>query len=125
LDDHHAEFARMLLDQIDALTVQIATLTTRIEELLAAMPDAQPTETGYRDSTQSCSVTVDTVSSWAVLEGRVNLCGHSLYGAEIVEEDCRANLDDVLTTFMAARRPASLGSLWKAIHQFTHAMADG
>jgi transposase len=59
-DDHHAELARMLLDQIDALTVQIATLTTGIEELLAAMPDAQPTETGHRDSTQSCPVTVDT-----------------------------------------------------------------
>jgi transposase len=36
---HHAELARMLLDQIDALTVQIGTLTTRIEQLLAAMPD--------------------------------------------------------------------------------------
>ena len=38
-DEHHAELARMLLDQIDALTVQIGTLTTRIEQLLAAMPD--------------------------------------------------------------------------------------
>jgi transposase len=38
-NDHHAELARMLLDQIDALTVQIGTLTTRIEQLLAAMPD--------------------------------------------------------------------------------------
>ena len=36
-DDHHAELARMLLDQIDALAAQITTLTTRIEELLAAM----------------------------------------------------------------------------------------
>ena len=53
-DDHHAELARILLDQIDALTVQIATLTTRIEQLLAAMPDAQLTETGHRDSTDSC-----------------------------------------------------------------------
>ena len=58
-DDHHAELARMLLDQIHALTVQIATLTTRVEELLAAMPDAQPTETGHGDSTDSCPVTVD------------------------------------------------------------------
>ena len=40
-DDHHAELARMLLDQIDALSVQIATLTTRIEELIAAIPAAQ------------------------------------------------------------------------------------
>jgi transposase len=40
-DDHHAELARMLLDQIDALTAQITRLTTRIEELIAAIPAAQ------------------------------------------------------------------------------------
>jgi transposase len=39
-DDHHAELARMLLDQIDALGGQIGTLTARIEELLAAIPAA-------------------------------------------------------------------------------------
>ena len=31
----------MLLDQIDALTAQIAKLTTRIEQLIAAIPAAQ------------------------------------------------------------------------------------
>jgi transposase len=40
-DDHHAELARMLLDQIDALSVQTGTLTTRIGELIAAIPAAQ------------------------------------------------------------------------------------
>jgi transposase len=40
-DDHHAELARMLLDQIDALSAQISKLTTRIEELVAAIPAAQ------------------------------------------------------------------------------------
>jgi len=40
-DDHHAELARMLLDQIDALSAQIGTLTARIQELLAAIPAAQ------------------------------------------------------------------------------------
>jgi transposase len=39
-DDHHAELARMLLDQIDNLTRQIDKLTTRIEQLIAAMPAA-------------------------------------------------------------------------------------
>ena len=39
-DDHHAELARMLLDQIDTLGGQIGTLTTRIEQLLAAIPAA-------------------------------------------------------------------------------------
>ena len=35
-DDHHAELGRMLLDQIDTLSAQIGTLTTRIEHLLEA-----------------------------------------------------------------------------------------
>src|SRR6476646_3880319 len=38
-DEHHAALARMLLDQIDALGAQINTLTTRIDELLAALID--------------------------------------------------------------------------------------
>jgi transposase len=37
-DDHHAELARMLLDQIDALTAQVSRLTARIEELITAIP---------------------------------------------------------------------------------------
>ena len=40
-DDHHGELARLLLDQIDALTAQIGRLTARIEELIAAIPVAQ------------------------------------------------------------------------------------
>jgi transposase len=40
-DDHHAELVRMLLDQIDALSAQIGKLTTRIEDLIAAIPAAQ------------------------------------------------------------------------------------
>ncbi|HEX9312949.1 MAG TPA: IS110 family transposase [Actinomycetota bacterium] len=45
-DDHHAELARMLLDQVDALTGKIDTLTGRIEELIAAIPAAQAPPTG-------------------------------------------------------------------------------
>jgi transposase len=41
-DDHHAELARVLLDHIDALTTQTDRLTARIEELIAAIPAAQP-----------------------------------------------------------------------------------
>ena len=40
-DDHHAELARMLLDQIDALTAQIGRLTTGTEQMIAAIPAAQ------------------------------------------------------------------------------------
>ena len=53
-DDHHAELARILLDQIDTLTAQIDTLTTRIDELLVA---AEP---GKDDS--GGNPTGDTVS---------------------------------------------------------------
>ncbi len=50
-DDHHAELARMLLDQIDALNAQIDTLTARIEELIAAIPAAQaPTGADHGES---------------------------------------------------------------------------
>jgi len=40
-EDHHAELARMLLDQIDALTAQVAALDDRISELIAQIPAAQ------------------------------------------------------------------------------------
>jgi transposase len=40
-DNHHAELARMLLDQIDSLTGQIGRLTARIEQLIADIPAAQ------------------------------------------------------------------------------------
>jgi transposase len=45
-DDHHAELARMLLDQIDALSGQIDQLTSRIEQTIAAIPAAQPAASG-------------------------------------------------------------------------------
>jgi transposase len=41
-DDHHAELARILLGQIDLLTRQIDQLTVRIEQLIDALPAAQP-----------------------------------------------------------------------------------
>jgi Transposase IS116/IS110/IS902 family len=40
-DEHHAELARILLGQYDALTIQIDALTTRIESLNAAIPAAR------------------------------------------------------------------------------------
>ena len=63
-DDHHAELARMLLDQIDALTAQIDTLTARIEQLLAAMPEAQPVDPRRGGPTPGPSI--DTVSDAAL-----------------------------------------------------------
>jgi len=40
-DDHHAELARLLLDQIDGLSANIDTLTLRIDELIKGIPAAQ------------------------------------------------------------------------------------
>jgi transposase len=40
-DDHHAELARILLDQIDSLTAQIDALTARIGQLITELPAAQ------------------------------------------------------------------------------------
>ena len=39
-EDHHAELARILLDQIDALTRQVNALDERISELIAQIPAA-------------------------------------------------------------------------------------
>jgi transposase len=61
-DDHHAELARILLDQIDALTVQIDTLTTRIETLITAIPAAQGA-----DSAETTGPDAGTGPSAAVL----------------------------------------------------------
>jgi transposase len=43
-DDHHAELARILLDQIDALSAKITSLTARVEQLIDAMPAARAPE---------------------------------------------------------------------------------
>ena len=55
-DDHHAELAHILLDQVDGLDTQIARLTATIDELIAAMPaargDRTPTDTGGGGSQQ-------------------------------------------------------------------------
>src|SRR5215469_13793941 len=40
-EDHHAELARILLDQIDFIGARITQLTTRIGELITAIPAAQ------------------------------------------------------------------------------------
>jgi transposase len=57
-DEHHAELARMLLDEIDGLSGKIDTLTGRIEELIEALPGSQaPTRaSGGTEGSSSLSV---------------------------------------------------------------------
>jgi transposase len=45
-DSHHAELARLLLDQVDALSAKVDILTAGIGELLAKMPAAQEPAVG-------------------------------------------------------------------------------
>jgi transposase len=54
-DDHHADLARMLLDQIDALSGQIDQLTVLIEQTIAAIPAAQPAASGPGAAVQAAS----------------------------------------------------------------------
>ena len=41
-DDHHADLARLLLDQIDACSDKVDRLTARIEHLVADLPEPSP-----------------------------------------------------------------------------------
>ncbi|MGH9263842.1 MAG: IS110 family transposase [Acidimicrobiales bacterium] len=41
-DDHHADLARLLLDQIDACTDKVDRLTARIEQMVAELPPPPP-----------------------------------------------------------------------------------
>lgn len=65
-DDHHGELARVLLDQIDALTHQIDHLTTRIEAMIAAIPAAQGVDadgtTGPRAGTGADAAVLSAVA---------------------------------------------------------------
>ena len=52
-DDHHGELARMLLAQIDALSAQINTLTGRIADLIAELPEAAAADHGIGEDTDT------------------------------------------------------------------------
>ncbi|WP_405068614.1 IS110 family transposase [Kribbella sp. NBC_01510] len=49
-DDHHAEIARMLLDQVDSLDAQIDRITARIDQLLTDIPEPVDPTTSGQDS---------------------------------------------------------------------------
>jgi transposase len=81
-DDHHAELARMLLDQIDALTTQISRLTARIEELITTIPAAQGVDAdGITGPSSGTGPDAAVLPAVARLD---EIPGISPYGAQIV-----------------------------------------
>jgi len=80
-DDHHAELARMLLDQIDALGRQIDTLTTRIEAVIAAIPAAGTTEGTPHDPDHGHTT---SPAELAAIERLDEIPGISRLGAQII-----------------------------------------
>jgi len=77
-DDHHAELARMLLDQIDTLTGQINTLTARIGELLVA---AGPSED---DGGANLTGEPASGSKLSTVERLTEIPGIGMTGAQII-----------------------------------------
>lgn len=78
---HHADIARMLLDQVDALDVQITKVTTRIDELIAAIPAAQaPTQDGV-DADPKAG---DSQPGLAALDRIAEIPGVGLMGAQVI-----------------------------------------
>jgi transposase len=68
-DAHHGELARIMLDQIDALTRQIDQLTTRIDELIAAIPTAQAPATDNDDADGPATRALPAVQRLAEIPG--------------------------------------------------------
>ena len=101
-DDHHADLARMLLDQIDALNNQIDTLTTRIEAVIAAIPTAGATDTDHPDHGRPTSPTKLTA-----VERLDEIPGISPLGAQIILAEI--GLD--MTRFPTARHLTSWAKL--------------
>lgn len=84
-DDHHAELARMLLDQIDSLTGQISTLTARIGQLLERIdpPGNDPPDHGDGDTTDNTNTApVSTVERLDEIPG-IGAVGAQIILAEI------------------------------------------
>jgi transposase len=77
-DDHHAELAQILLDQVDALTGQVDKLTTRISQLLAQLPASDPTR-GADDDPPT-----PTPGSPSALQRLAEIPGISPEGAQII-----------------------------------------
>lgn len=84
-DEHHAELARMLLDQIDGLTTQIDKLTIRIEALIAAIPAAGPDVSSPAGSGPSAEgASADAPAGLTVLQRLAEIPGISARSAQVI-----------------------------------------
>jgi transposase len=102
-DDHHADLARMLLNQIDALDRQVDQLTTRIEAVIAAIPAAgAPTNDGSHDPNSTVSP-----ATLNAIERLDQIPGISPLGAQIILAEI--GLD--MTRFPTANHLASWAKL--------------
>lgn len=81
-DDHHAELARMLLDQIDTLTAKIGTLTTRIDELLVAAAPGHNDDLGNPTGDAAVDARLSAVERLAEIPG-IGPTGAQIILAEI------------------------------------------
>jgi transposase len=103
-DEHHAELARMLLDQIDALNRQIDTLTTRIEAVIAAIPAADATDADPHHPDHGHPTSPEKLTA---IERLDEIPGISRLGAQIILAEI--GLD--MTRFPTARHLTSWAKL--------------
>jgi transposase len=78
-DDHHAEIAQMLLDQIDVLTAKIERISQRIEEHIAAIPASQAP-----DQHHTSTAAVPAVGPLPALDRLEEVPGIGRRGAQII-----------------------------------------
>jgi transposase len=101
-DEHHAELARILLDQIDGLSSQIGKLTARIEELVAGLP-AAAAPAGGKEGEQPALPAVERL---------MEVPGIAQRGAQVILAEI--GLD--MTRFATAGHLVSWAKLWPPHH---------
>jgi transposase len=102
-DDHHAELASMLLDQIDALTAKTETLTLRIDELIAEIAAAQapvvdPAAGSSRDGSGRGSSPSDPAAVSLSAVARLDeITGVGLHAAHVIIAEVGLDMSQFLT----------------------------
>ncbi len=80
-DDHHAELARMLCDQVDVLSAQIGSLTVRIDELIAQIPAAAAPVVDHPTTSTGGDPTTAPLGAVARLD---EIAGIGLHAAQVI-----------------------------------------